>query len=267
LRPGRDRLVAELHCHTEFSSDGLITVDGMLHTAHKRGLDVVCITDHDTIEGALEFRRQAWARSSALHIVVGEERTLDDRSHLIGLFLHEPIASTRRADVIAEIHAQGGMALMPHPFRLKDGLLREIPVPTSDDVRGLDAFEIFNAKGSYADNKRTQGLLALPLGVFGGSDAHYEGDLAQCVCEFPTRDGPEAGLRAMLKSQVPFTVRGIHQRPGSTERRYAPVYYKVRPFLRVPRAVLPAAKQLYRFYRNNFRDSGLRQLEEIYTHD
>lgn len=261
------RLVAELHCHTEYSSDGLITFDGMLRTVRRRGLDVVCITDHDTIEGALEFRRLAAARGNPFHVVVGEERTLDDGSHLIGMFLREPVGSTRRADAIAEIHAQGGLVLVPHPFRRKDGLLRNTTQPSADDVRGIDAFEIFNAKGSYADNQRSRSLLPLPIGVFGGSDAHYEGDMAQCVCEFTAAGGPEAGLRAMLKGEAPFVIRGIHQQQGSDERRYAPLYYKVRPYLRVPQMALPAAKQLYRFYRNNVRDAAVPRLEEVYARD
>jgi predicted metal-dependent phosphoesterase TrpH len=261
-----DRLVAELHCHTVFSADGLISFDGMQRTAARRGVDVVCITDHDTIEGAVAFQHRAQVLGSPLQVVIGEERTLEDGSHLIGLFLHEAIKSTRLQDVILEIHEQGGMVLMPHPFRRKDGLLRALQQPAEADVPGIDAFEIFNAKGSFADNQRARDLLRLPLGVFGGSDAHYESDMAQCVCELPLQGSIEESLRAMLRREVPFSVLGIPQPPGSAERKYAPLYYRIRPYVRLPRVLLPAAKQAYRMYRNALGLVARPSLKEVYRH-
>jgi predicted metal-dependent phosphoesterase TrpH len=263
----RHNIVAELHCHTEFSMDGLITFDGLRKTAAERGINVVCITDHDTIEGAVAFQKRARQLGSELQIIVGEERTLDDKSHLIGLFLKEPVSSTSRDAAIDEIHAQGGLVLLPHPFRKKDGLLRDVEQPSAETVRGIDAFELFNAKGSFADNERSRSLLNLPLGVFGGSDAHYESDIGQCVCELPLRGGVEESVRAMLKRELPFVIRGIHKQPGTDERRYAPAYYRIRKFVRIPRPLVPAAKQVYRFYRNKILEPSAPVLEEIYAHE
>jgi predicted metal-dependent phosphoesterase TrpH len=258
---------AELHCHTEFSTDGLITFEGLVRTSRERGIDAVCITDHDTVEGASEFQKRARRTGESLHIIIGEERTLEDKSHVIGLFLKEHISSTSLADAIEEIHAQGGLVLVPHPFRKKDGLLRHVEQASAADVRGIDAFELFNAKGSFADNQRSRSLLDLPLGVFGGSDAHYESDIGQCVCELPLRGSVEESLRAMLRRETPLTIRGIHKKPGADERSYAPAYYKMKRFVRIPKPLVPAAKQLYRFYRNNILEAAPPVLEEIYAHE
>jgi predicted metal-dependent phosphoesterase TrpH len=263
----RERLVAELHCHTEFSPDGLITFGGLVGTARRRGIDVVCITDHDTVAGAQDFQRRAGATDCALQVVVGEERTLEDGSHLIGLFLKEAVSSTRLSEAIEEIHAQGGVALVPHPFRRRDGLLRGIQLPTTEHLNGIDAFELFNAKSSYQDNARARTLLDLAIGVFGGSDAHYESDLGQCVCEMPFNSSAEGTLRAMLKRELPFVIRGVHKEPNSGERRYAPAYYKIRPFIRIPKVFVPAAKQAYRFYRNHILEPSRPALEEIFVHE
>ena len=266
MSPTPGRLIAELHCHSVHSSDGLITYDGLVRTARRRGIDVVCITDHDTIEGAREFQARARTQSGAPHIVIGEERTLEDGSHLIGLFLRAPISATRLSEAVAEIQQQGGMVLMPHPFRRKDGLLRADAQPTATDLLGIDAFEIFNAKGSFGDNERARSLLPMAVGVFGGSDAHYESDMGQCVCDLPACGGVEESLRAMIRREVPFAVKGIHKSPGSDERRYAPLYYRIRPFVSVPKVLLPAAKQVYRFYRNSIREPSPPVLEEVYRH-
>ena len=46
---------ADLHIHTTYSWDGTCTVEAVLkQAAHIAGLDVIAITDHDDIRGALE---------------------------------------------------------------------------------------------------------------------------------------------------------------------------------------------------------------------
>src|SRR5690606_32112856 len=109
-------LRVELHCHTVASPDGHITFDGLVRTARRRGIDVVAITDHDTIDGALDVRRFAERRDVGLRIVVGEERTLADGSHVIGLFLEEAIRSDTLPEAAREIDEQGGICVLPHPF-------------------------------------------------------------------------------------------------------------------------------------------------------
>ncbi len=73
--PSITQLRVELHCHTVYSHDGHIEFDGLVRAA-KGKLDVVCITDHDTIEGAREFQKSSKARNAHFEVVIGEERTL-----------------------------------------------------------------------------------------------------------------------------------------------------------------------------------------------
>ena len=113
----------ELHCHTVFSKDGLMTFEALIETAKAIGLDALAITDHDTIQGAKEFQQRVQRQSLPVQIIVGEEKTLSDGSHLIGLFLEKHIESGELSSAIAEIQAQGGFCLVPHPFRKSDGLL------------------------------------------------------------------------------------------------------------------------------------------------
>jgi predicted metal-dependent phosphoesterase TrpH len=58
----------------------------LVAAAAKRLLDVIAITDHDTVRGALDYQARLASQGAALRIIVGEERTLADRSHVIGLF-------------------------------------------------------------------------------------------------------------------------------------------------------------------------------------
>ena len=45
---------ADLHIHTTYSWDGMMTPAAALNAAHMAGLDVIAITDHDEIGGAFE---------------------------------------------------------------------------------------------------------------------------------------------------------------------------------------------------------------------
>jgi predicted metal-dependent phosphoesterase TrpH len=98
-------------CH----SDGQPTVRELLdHVRDNTNLDVIAITDHDTLDGAR--RAAAMAGDYPFDVIVGEEVTSID-GHVVGLFLHDwvPPGMTVEATV-AEIHAQGGLAFAPHPF-------------------------------------------------------------------------------------------------------------------------------------------------------
>jgi predicted metal-dependent phosphoesterase TrpH len=261
------RFQIELHCHTVFSKDGLIDFDSLIRTAGRIGLDALAITDHDTIDGGKEFQRRAKARGLPLKIIVGEEKTLSDGSHLIGLFLEQPIESGDLKQAIGEIAGQGGLCLIPHPFRKKDGLFRD-GLEQAALFQGLDAgFEVFNAKCSYAENCRARELLPSALSPFGGSDAHYESDLGECLNLICWETDLKTSLQRMFQRKAPFQILGKLQKPADSGRAYAPLYHRYRRLIRLPRLLLPVAKQTYRWYRNARWGVGAKPLVNIYTHE
>lgn len=79
-------------------------------------LDVLAITDHDEIRGALVARHFARARPElGVEVVVGEEISTQN-GHLLGLFLEELVPPGLPAlTTIERIHAQGGLAVVAHP--------------------------------------------------------------------------------------------------------------------------------------------------------
>jgi predicted metal-dependent phosphoesterase TrpH len=259
-------LNVEFHCHTVFSKDGLISFESLIRTAAKVGLDAIAITDHDTVDGAREFRAEVSKRNLPLKIIVGEEKTLKDGTHFIGLFLEKPIASGELAEAIAEIREQGGLCLVPHPFRKKDGLCRE----NLDRIRLLAGktagFELFNAKCGYRENKLAEQLLPISgICPFGGSDAHYESDLGESMNVLEWESDLRTTVERMLRRERPCQILGRTQRPQTGERAYAPLYYRIKKVVALPRPLLPAAKQCYRWYRNLRHGVGLKPLSSLYT--
>jgi hypothetical protein len=261
-------LNVELHCHTAYSMDGLMAFDSLRRTAEAAGLDALAITDHDTVEGALEFQRRAAAGGSRLQIIAGEERTLDDGSHLIGLFLQRHIEARDLGGAIGEIEGQGGLCLIPHPFRRKDGLLRNGLGPLRLFEGRAAGFELFSAKCSFAENEQAASLLAAStLGPFGGSDAHYESDLGEAMNVIAFDGDLRASVQRMFERRAPFQILGKPQREGDGERRYAPAYYRVKKYVGLPKLLVPAARQCYRRYRNLKFGVGRKPLREVYRHD
>ena len=242
---------AELHCHTNYSMDGMMSLDQVFNTARKVKLDVLAITDHDEIEGAIELQRLVNSRRSGPEIIVGEERTLGDGSHLIGLFLKRKIESTNFEEAVDEIYDQGGLCVVPHPFRKKDGLCRDSTACLDYFGSRPAGFEIYNAKCSHETNQLAQ-LEEHGLCPCGGSDAHYASDLGESISLIERSAGTSLRslIEAMFVSGRGFQLMGKAQRASSGERRYAPAYYKVKPFLRLPKAALPLAKSVYRTYRD-----------------
>jgi hypothetical protein len=255
------QLRVELHCHTIYSHDGHIEFDGLLKVAAQHQLDVICITDHDTIEGAREFQRTAIAKHASFQVVIGEERTLNDGSHVIGLFLSDAITSNTFEDVVQEIQEQSGLCTLPHPFRHRDGVLRQ----GERSLTGVFGFEIFNPKCSSLENEKAGTLCGSKLVALGGSDAHYESDLGQCVNLTPYCGNVRSSLDQLLQGHVSYQVLGIQQRKGDEGRRYAPLYYRMKPYFRVPRPLLPTARKLYGTYRNTASRWRTSELEIKYA--
>lgn len=159
------QLKIDLHVHTFYSLDSLITPKELVFYAKKRGLDGVAITDHDTIDGALKI-----AKETDFLIVPGIEIS-SLNGHIIGLNLHEPVPPELSVDeTLDRIHEAGGIAIACHPVVFfKESLKGHIN-------SRFDAIEVINSSAfpfNYSV-KRSQKLASnFGLPRVAGSDAHY----------------------------------------------------------------------------------------------
>ncbi|MDO8728043.1 MAG: PHP-associated domain-containing protein [Candidatus Methanoperedens sp.] len=168
----RENGVADVHTHTMYSGfsrysfltypDSVTTPKKSVRVAEKKGLDLLCITDHNSIKGAIEAKKY----NSDL-VVIGEE-IYSKNGEIIGLFLNEEIKPGLSAEETIElIHEQDGIAFAPHPFSVYCSCLGK-------KLHGLklDGIEVFNSlhRDGYSNAialENSNGYARL-----GGSDAH-----------------------------------------------------------------------------------------------
>jgi len=180
-------LRVEFHCHTIFSNDSLTTTKGLVDTCHRKGLDRVVVTDHNTIAGALA----AHALDPEL-VIVGEE-IMTTRGEILAAYVTETIPrGLSPQETIRRLRDQAAFISVSHPFdswrsgawKLED-LLEIAPL--------VDAIEIFNARCLLAENNRRALEFARQHNLPGtaGSDAHAAFELGAACLVTPQFAGPD----------------------------------------------------------------------------
>ena len=209
-RPGK----ADLHVHTAIS-DGMASPRQVLeYVEAETDLDIIAITDHDGLRGAMETR-EAWARGSyRFQLVLGTEVTAIE-GHIIALFVEEPLPSLRPVEeVLAAVHRQGGLAIAAHPLMwitrsLGEKELDRIADAGQDGVY-LDGLETANqSPGAWLRLRRIGALnrKRYHLAEIGASDAHHLQAIGSAHTEFPGRSAED-----LRRSILERTCRGVNGR-------------------------------------------------------
>jgi len=180
----------DFHIHTHYSIDSAIHPRNVIKVAKNKGLNGIAITDHDTIKGGLEVAKQNDIEN--FYVLVGAEiRT--KLCEITGLFLNEEISANDPFSVIDEIEDQGGLTVLPHPFRshLMPYLSTKKKMPINL-IKRIDAIEVFNSRISRNCNNRAF-LLATEMNkpMIAGSDAHFYPEIGNVRVDIPSFDSIE----------------------------------------------------------------------------
>ena len=172
---------ADLHIHSKYSGimkymglkfpDSVEEPRNIMKHAKKKGLDVIAITDHNTIRGGLETKKLE--KEYGVEVIVGSEIMTKD-GEILGLYLNEEIPKGLSAEeTIEKIHEQGGLAVAPHPYS-------PICKAIGDKIfkLNLDGVEVFNAYhrdgivNNIALKKVMKNYHKKPVAFIGNSDGH-----------------------------------------------------------------------------------------------
>src|SRR5918999_680193 len=139
---------ADMHLHTLYSDGTASVAEVLAYVEYHTDLDLIAITDHERVDGALRARELHAAGDYSFDLVLGEEITTR-RGHLLALFIERRIPPLRPVtETLERIRDQGGLAIATHPMApLTPSLGRRtlLQLHADPDPRHhLDAIEIMN---------------------------------------------------------------------------------------------------------------------------
>jgi len=192
---------ADVHVHTKYSGltrieflkvpDSVSEPADIVGVAERKGLDVLCITDHNSLRGALKAREVR----SEVEVVMGEE-ILTPGGEILGLFLQEPVRpGLPPEETIDRIHAQGGVAVAPHPFSSRCKCLGN--AVSQLDLDGIEVLNSMHIDG-YSNAYAQQAFSSSDMAKLGGSDAHHHAMVGNAYTTFEGTTGEEL-RKAILK--------------------------------------------------------------------
>ncbi len=179
----------DMHVHSEASLDGRMSIDEIVNTAKARGLNAVAICDHDSVMDAVPQYED--------FIIIPGTECSTELGHMLGLFVREPVCSKPLCDAAEAIHAQGGIAVMAHPFEHRttaDRLDAALPF--------IDGIEVWNGRAERK-NKNANAMAAEYASAhsrlcFAGSDAHLPEEIGNGVVYLELEEFTLDGIKTAL---------------------------------------------------------------------
>jgi len=223
-------LKTELHCHNIFSNghvgtlepihDCNVTIPMQLEQAHLAGLDVLFVTNHNTIDGykqILEYKKNH-QKFDTLSVYPAEEVTTDNESHVLvygidhsiksGLSLHE---------ILDEAKKQDAVTIAPHPFSLMDAL--------REDSTYCDLFEVFNSSNVdvYSNLRAKKFAKKKSLYLVAGSDSHVQSTIGRSTNLIYSENKLDSVIAAMKHRKITIENTGYVQPKEALEH----IRYKI----------------------------------------
>ena len=193
------------HIHSEYSPDSKSKLEDIFKVAKKKDIEIIGISDHNTVEGSK--KAQKLAKDYDLLVIPSiEVSTLE--GHILGFGCEENIKrDLQAAETIDLIHAQGGLAIIPHPYCFyRHGLL------CKENYKELkiDAIETKNARFiiGYCNNKAKKLSKKENLPGLGASDAHFYKFVGDCYSKIDCEKDIDSVLKSIKKAKVEALGKG-----------------------------------------------------------
>ncbi|MDQ3689023.1 MAG: PHP domain-containing protein [Chloroflexota bacterium] len=201
-KPPTSRAFVDFHIHTRFSRDSILPEEKFIRIAIERGLTHVAVTNHNNVEGAVAVRDKVreLGLDDRLTVILGEEVSTAD-GEVVGIFLDRTIPRGLSAKETAdEIHRQGGLVSIPHPFDpFRGSHIKEGPLRNLAELGKIDMIEVFNCRVSLQRHNQEAAEFAHRYGIPGvaASDSHSSFEVAMAFNALPAFETAEK-LKALL---------------------------------------------------------------------
>ena len=192
-------LKMDSHIHSEYSPDSSSKIDDILKIARTRNIDVIAISDHNTVDGTSEVLQKT---RNADILAIPSIEISSTQGHILGFGCEEMIPQgLSPSDTIDRIHDLGGLAIIPHPYCFyRHGLLHK----TDDENLKIDAIETKNARFivGYCNHKANNLSKKENIPSLGASDAHYYKFVGDCYSLVKADKDIDSILKAILKGKI-----------------------------------------------------------------
>ena len=184
---------ADLHVHTSYSTDSIITPKDLVFYAKKRELTAVAVTDHNQVEGAKKI-----AAETDFLIIPGTEVSSRD-GHIVGLNVNDNIPRGLSAgETVDRIHSTGGVAIACHPYALFKSSIGQYVSSKFDAIETINASSFpFRSASSKAEKLAKR----FNLPRVAGTDAHFGPVIGCAYTIIDSEPNLEAILGAIIKGK------------------------------------------------------------------
>jgi len=189
-------MIIDLHCHSIYSDDSLLDIEQIASISKSKGLDGICITDHETfVEDNILNEIKLIEKKIDIKIFCGAEINTDI-GHIITFGINEYKFGMHRIEFLYEqISQKNGVMIWAHPYRRiineNESMTNEefdsrlIKISNSKILKYIDAIEVNNGRGSDFQNHFSKKLAQLTKSkMIGSSDCHLIKDIGTWATKF-----------------------------------------------------------------------------------
>ena len=185
-------LEGDFHVHG-FPGDGALAPWTLRDAAARNGLDVFALTNHNRTFTS-RFAQWMAARSSGPIIIAGQEIT-NPAYHLIAVGIEHTVNADQPAKgAIADVHAQGGVAIAAHPTPKFHGYDDDATVAALDGTEAAHLADNASGQRLFAAFFERARRLKASIAPIGSSDFHVSAQLAGCRTFVFAREANPAGV-------------------------------------------------------------------------
>ena len=189
-------MIFDLHVHTTISPCSQLTLDEIISHAEAKGLDGICITDHDTM--AVSRLLQEGSRNEGPCIIFGMEYATREGDFLLFGPFEDIRPHMTGPELLHHVANEGGVAVAAHPCRtgrpVSEALMHGGLCPIMETTNGRNRGWENRAATQLGDKYGATHI--------GGSDAHTLAELGKIKTKFHQQIHCRADFIQALKNKT-----------------------------------------------------------------
>lgn len=194
------------HIHSSYSYDCKTKIEDILKVARAKKIDIICISDHDTVEGSKYAIKESKKYEDIL--VVPSIEISSSKGHILGIGIEDTIEKGMSPELtIEKIHENDGLAIIPHPYSFyRKGVFSKM----SPDSLKIDGMEILNAKYffGYSNYKSKKYSIKQNIPQLGASDSHNLTSIGSCFTEIDCDLNVDNVIKSIKSNKVSAKGKG-----------------------------------------------------------